>query len=96
MKGINKFFEKMDTNHDGVLTREEAKKTPVLSVQFNDMDVNQDGKLMRHEMIASMEMKRRRHGRSAKNLQVTEGRNVILKQQGRFLPALLFFRGALM
>lgn len=79
MKGISKLFDKADANHDGVLTREEAGKTPVLAEQFNGMDVNQDGKVMRQEMIASMEMKRRHHGRGAVNHQVTEGRNAILK-----------------
>ena len=63
-KNMGRLFEKADTNHDGVLTREEAEKIPVLSDHFNDMDINQDCHVTRQEMIASMGMKQRHHERN--------------------------------
>lgn len=61
-RNIGRLFEKADANHDGVLTREEAGKTPALSNHFNEMDINQDGKVTRFEMRASIKMKQRHHG----------------------------------
>ena len=75
-KEISRLFEKADTNHDGILTREEAEKIPALSSQFNDMDINQDGKVTRQEMAASMKMKKRHHEEqnNAKPLIISGGR----------------------
>lgn len=66
MKGIGRLFEKADARHAGVLTREEAQKTPLLSSQFNKMDINQDGKVTRQEMVASM--KKMHHERNAESI----------------------------
>lgn len=65
VKDIGRLFENADANRDGVLTREEAGKVPLLSSLFNDMDINQDGKVTYQEMVASMKMKKKHHGRSA-------------------------------
>lgn len=68
LKDIGRIFEEADANHDGMLTREEAEKIPMLFNQFNDMDINQDGKVTRQEMVASMKMKKRHHRRNMESL----------------------------
>ena len=52
-KGKDKRFDKADANHDGVLTREEAKKMPMLPKHFDEVDANKDGKVTREEMYAA-------------------------------------------
>ena len=37
-------FDEADTNHDGVLAREEAGKMPMLSNHFDEVDTNQGWK----------------------------------------------------
>lgn len=58
--GKDKRFDAADANHDGVLTRAETKKTPMLYRHFDEMDVNQDGKVTREEMDFTTENWRRK------------------------------------
>ncbi|MBI3480939.1 MAG: EF-hand domain-containing protein [Nitrosomonadales bacterium] len=63
-QGKNKRFDAADINHDGALTREEAKKMPMLSKHFDEVDANKDGKVTREELDAAMEkMRNKRDGK---------------------------------
>lgn len=52
---IGNRFDAADTNHDGALTREEAKDMPMLSQYFEQIDANKDGKVTREELHAFMD-----------------------------------------
>lgn len=43
-------MRKLDTNKDKLISREEAKSSPMLSKSFDAMDTNKDGQLTRDEM----------------------------------------------
>ena len=45
-------FDRLDTNHDGKLSRREARADPELSAEFDTLDVNHDGYLSREEFQA--------------------------------------------
>ena len=45
-------FEKLDTNGDGRLSREEAASHPELAQRFAHIDANKDGFLSREELTA--------------------------------------------
>lgn len=45
-------FEKLDTNGDGRLSREEAASYPELAQRFVQIDANKDGFLSREELTA--------------------------------------------
>lgn len=45
-------FEALDTNHDGQISRDEAKKSPEVSKNFVKADTNHDGKLDAAEFSA--------------------------------------------
>jgi Ca2+-binding EF-hand superfamily protein len=47
---INKHFDAADTNHDGALSREEAKSAPMILEHFDEIDVNKDGKVTEEEL----------------------------------------------
>lgn len=47
-------FNKLDTNHDGSLSRTEAAKNPYLLKRFKQADRNGDGKLSRTEYLMTM------------------------------------------
>jgi len=51
-KGGPHFFDELDTNHDGMLSREEVDKAPCLPRDFDKLDVNRDGLLSRDELPA--------------------------------------------
>lgn len=54
-------FMRLDTNHDGKISREEAAKDPKLAAKFDQLDVNHDGFLDRSDfeaMRAQREQKR--------------------------------------
>lgn len=50
-------FNALDTNHDGYLSRAEAKANPELFKQFKAADKNGDGKLSRTEYLRVMTKK---------------------------------------
>lgn len=45
-------FNKLDTNHDGYISREEARSDRQLSLDWDSADTNQDGKLEESEFSA--------------------------------------------
>lgn len=47
---IDKRFDAADTNHDGALSREEAKSTPMILEHFDEIDANKDGKVTEEEL----------------------------------------------
>jgi Ca2+-binding EF-hand superfamily protein len=59
-ESAKKRFDEADGNHDGVLTREETKKIPMLYRHFDEMDANHDGKVTREEMDMATEYWRRK------------------------------------
>jgi hypothetical protein len=44
-------FDRLDTNHDGMISRAEAQADPDLVVIFVDMDTNNDGQLSPVEFV---------------------------------------------
>jgi Ca2+-binding EF-hand superfamily protein len=52
---ISKRFEAADTNHDGGISREEAKSMPMILEHFDQLDTNKDGKVTEDEIKALME-----------------------------------------
>jgi len=45
-------FEALDKNHDGFVSRDEAKDASELDTRFSELDANNDGKLSRDEYNA--------------------------------------------
>ena len=45
-------FQKLDANHDGQISRDEAKQSPEVNKNFNQADANKDGKLDAAEFSA--------------------------------------------
>ena len=45
-------FDKLDKNHDGYISRDEAKNASELNTRFTELDTNNDGKLSRDEYNA--------------------------------------------
>jgi Ca2+-binding EF-hand superfamily protein len=54
-------FRRIDANHDGYISREEATKAPapLLAANFDAIDINKDGKLSPQEAGAFWQMRRR-------------------------------------
>ena len=52
---LAKALKAMDTNNDGMISREEAKGHPRLEKFFDAIDVNKDGQLSRDELKAFRE-----------------------------------------
>lgn len=48
-KSVNRDFDRLDANHDGVLTRDEVRQIRDFARAFSDADENKDGKLDRDE-----------------------------------------------
>jgi Ca2+-binding EF-hand superfamily protein len=59
-ESMKKRFDEADANHDGALTREETKKSPMLYRHFDEMDANHDGKVTKEEMDMATEYWRRK------------------------------------
>lgn len=55
----------LDTNNDGFVSREEAKKSSEVSRKFNDLDKDGDGKLSTKEMDSSSRASGSASGRSS-------------------------------
>lgn len=49
---IEQHFDAADTNHDGALSKEEAKEgMPILYARFDENDANKDGKITKDEVM---------------------------------------------
>ena len=55
----NPVFQKLDANHDGFVSREEAKQDPAVSAVFSQADTNRDGKLDENEFIKAVSISQR-------------------------------------
>lgn len=44
-KEQQQLLTKLDTNHDGVISQEEAKANPDLAARFSEIDANSDGRI---------------------------------------------------
>jgi len=64
---ISKRFETSDLDHDGGLTREEAKNMPMLSQHFDEYDADKNGKVTQEELKAMMEEHRAEGSRGKGN-----------------------------
>ena len=51
-------FKEADTNHDGMLSRDEAQAMPFVAKHFDAFDTNHDGYITREEMRAVRERMR--------------------------------------
>ncbi len=54
-ESFREHFNEADVNHDGALSREEAKNIPMLAKHFDEVDSNKDGKVTAEEMAAVMQ-----------------------------------------
>jgi Ca2+-binding EF-hand superfamily protein len=56
-------FQRLDTNADGYITREEARKSDSLSNHFDEVDIDHDGRIsvgeMREAWRARLEARRK-------------------------------------
>lgn len=59
---LDQRFSAADTNHDGVLDREEANAMPMLKYYFDKVDANKDGKVTRQEYLDAMPLLHRAIG----------------------------------
>jgi Ca2+-binding EF-hand superfamily protein len=51
-KSFEQLFDDADTNHDGALSKEEAKEgMPILFARFDENDANKDGKITKDEVM---------------------------------------------
>ena len=50
-------FRELDTNHDGYITKEEAKRSADVTARFNDLDTDRDGRISSAEFRKGMQPK---------------------------------------
>jgi osmotically-inducible protein OsmY len=55
----NSVFLKLDANHDGFVSREEAKQNAAVNSVFSQADMNKDGKLDENEVIKALSISQR-------------------------------------
>jgi len=51
---VSQMFGAADLDHDGLLSRAEALRLPLVTMSFDDMDTNRDGVVSRSEYDASL------------------------------------------
>jgi hypothetical protein len=54
-------FKKLDLNHDGYLTREEARYSAEVAARFADLDSDHDGRISIREFTDGMQPKEAKH-----------------------------------
>ena len=55
----NPAFQKLDANHDGFVSRDEAKQDKAVTSTFDQADMNHDGKLDEDELIKALSISQR-------------------------------------
>jgi hypothetical protein len=50
---VGAIFDKLDTNHDGKLTREEAQAHPTVLAHFDEADADHDGVVTKEEFLVA-------------------------------------------
>ena len=50
---VGAVFEKLNTSHDGKLTRQQAEAHPTVAANFDSVDTNHDGVVSRDEFMAA-------------------------------------------
>jgi hypothetical protein len=50
---MSEIFDKLDTNHDGKLSQEEAQAQPTVAMNFASADTDHDGTLSKEEFLAA-------------------------------------------
>ena len=55
----NPVFQKLDVNHDGFVSREEAKQNSAVKAAFGQADTDKDGKLDQDELIKALSISQR-------------------------------------
>ena len=48
-------FDKLNTSHDGKLTREQAQAHPTVAANFDSADANHDGVISKEEFLAAFQ-----------------------------------------
>ncbi len=66
-------FDALDKNHDGYISRDEAKNAPELNTRFTELDTNNDGKLSRDEYNALRSSARGGAGATARSMSSKKG-----------------------
>ena len=52
---VGAVFEKLNTSHDGKLTRQQAQAHPTVAANFDSVDTNHDGVISREEFMAAFQ-----------------------------------------
>lgn len=68
-KRVDQAFAKLDTDHDGRISKAEAAKGPKMSKVFDRVDADHDGFVTRAELTASIERRMARHAQKQQQSQ---------------------------
>jgi hypothetical protein len=52
---VSAIFDKLNTSHDGKLTRQQAQAHPTVAANFDAVDSNHDGVISREEFLAAFQ-----------------------------------------
>ena len=84
-------FAAVDTNHDGVISREEAAAAPELSAHFDEVDADRDGRVTPAELKAYAKTHRNGSGGKTKGFESldTNHDGVITREEAAAAPKML-------
>jgi hypothetical protein len=52
---VGAVFDRLNTSHDGKLTRQQAQAHPTVAANFDTVDTNHDGVISREEFMAAFQ-----------------------------------------